>query len=72
MLDEELRMIVRDAILRRLRGEAPDVKEPATSSHDHASHRLLPLQRGGDLDGVCLIEPAVRCNHCGYCLSFGH
>ena len=38
----------------------------------HASHILLPLARGGDGDGACLIEPAVRCNHCGYCLSYGH
>ena len=32
----------------------------------------LPLARGGDGDGACLIEPAVRCNHCGYCQSYGH
>ena len=24
------------------------------------------------LDGSCVIEPNVRCNHCGYCLSHGH
>ena len=41
-------------------------------SRDHASHALLPLVRGGDGDGACLIEPSVRCNHCGYCLSYGH
>ncbi len=38
----------------------------------HPSHGLLPLRRGSDLDGACLIEPTVRCNHCGYCLSYGH
>ena len=37
----------------------------------HASQVLLPLARGGDGDGACLIERAVRCNHCGYCLSYG-
>ena len=37
----------------------------------HASHLRLPLASGDD-DGACLIEPAVRCNHCGYCLSLGH
>ena len=44
--------------------------EPAPAgplSRDHASHALLPLVRGGDGDGACLIEPSVRCNHCGYC-----
>jgi hypothetical protein len=38
----------------------------------HASHLRLPLLPSGDDDGACLIEPAVRCNHCGYCLSYGH
>jgi len=33
---------------------------------------LLALPRGGDGDGACLIEPTVRCTHCGYCLSYGH
>ena len=30
------------------------------------------LAQGGDGDGACLIEPAVRCTHCGYCTSYGH
>jgi hypothetical protein len=42
-----------------------------TGCSSHASHRRLPLV-SGDEDGACLIEPAVRCNHCGYCLSLGH
>ncbi len=37
-----------------------------------AAFALLPLPRGGDGDGACLIEPTVRCNHCGYCQSYGH
>ena len=43
--------------------------------HDHRHHpsfTMLPLARGGDGDGACLIEPSVRCNHCGYCLAYGH
>ena len=71
--DQELRSLVRDAIARvspgtsgalRLRSEA--------AAGPHASHLMLPLARGGDGDGACLIEPAVRCTHCGYCLSYGH
>ena len=38
----------------------------------HASHSRLSFLRSGDDDGQCLIEPAVRCNHCAYCLSLGH
>jgi hypothetical protein len=37
----------------------------------HASHGRLPLASGGD-DGACLIEPTVRCTHCGFCQSLGH
>jgi hypothetical protein len=73
--DDELREMVRDAIRRRAgRGvvqEGADASVAAVS-RDHASHALLPLARGGDGDGACLIEPSVRCNHCGYCLSYGH
>ena len=67
--------MVRESIARHLgpggertprRGGAPAPIGP------HASHALLPLLRGGDDDGACVIEPAVRCNHCGYCLSYGH
>jgi hypothetical protein len=35
----------------------------------HASHFRYTLPESG---GPCLIEPAVRCNHCGYCQSHGH
>jgi len=30
------------------------------------------LQGEGDDGGPCVIEPTVRCNHCGYCRSYGH
>ena len=30
------------------------------------------LPAGSDADGACIIEPAVTCNHCGYCKSYGH
>jgi hypothetical protein len=65
--DSELRALVRDAIARRVQRQAPEAP-----SGIHASHGLLPLQRGSEGDGTCLIEPDVRCNHCGYCLSYGH
>ena len=71
--DEELRSLVRDAIARRSGEVAPRLATPAPFAFGgHASHGLLPLARGGDGDGACLIEPAVRCTHCGYCLSYGH
>ena len=72
MNEDELRELVRDAIRRRIGREGDRTRRPAPVFRDHASHALLPLARGGDGDGACLIEPSVRCNHCGYCLSYGH
>ena len=72
MTEQELREAVRDAVSRHLRdeGSAPDSVQLSGS---HPSHALLTLVRGGgDSDGACLIEPAVRCVNCGYCQSFGH
>ena len=74
MNDQELREMVRQSIARHLAVEtirlAPDTTSEGGSAA-HASHLRLPLV-SGDEDGACLIEPSVRCNHCGYCLSFGH
>src|SRR5687768_9128144 len=35
----------------------------------HASHGIFAVPAGAETDGPCLIEPAVACNHCGYCKS---
>ena len=72
MTETELRSLVREVVARRMGENIPEALRPATTVQMHASHTLLPLLRGADGDGACLIEPAVRCNHCGYCLSFGH
>ena len=71
MNEDELRELVRDAVRRRI-GREGESAPAGPLSREHASHVLLPLVRGGDGDGACLIEPSVRCNHCGYCLSYGH
>ena len=72
MTDQELRELVRDAVARHLQLDAAPARGTLLSAGGHASHALLPLLRGGDSDGACLIEPAVRCTHCGYCQSYGH
>ena len=46
--------------------------KPDTTDITHPSFARLPLLNSGDDDGASIIEPTVRCNHCGYCLSFGH
>jgi hypothetical protein len=76
MTDQEIRELVRDALARRgVRVDLP-LEQPAFAGMSlerrHASQTLLPIAVGADGDGLCLIEPAVRCNHCGYCASYGH
>ena len=71
MNEQELRSMIRESVARHLSSGAP----PAAAQPEYLAHAAfvrLPLVRGGDDDGACLIEPTVRCNHCGYCQSFGH
>lgn len=81
MTDDELRALVRDAIARHLGGgqvvrvaptaaarEAPSA-DPAWRAHPSFG-KFLTLRN--DETGACMIEPAVQCNHCGFCQSYGH
>ena len=82
MTELELRALVRDAIARHTLGSAspgsadfsafrePDVRVVQPS--EHASHMVFRVSTGADAGGPCVIEPAVPCNHCGYCRSYGH
>ena len=88
MTDQELRAMVRDAIARASArpstGSGRAVSDSLTLSSSkgepdperdfraNVAFAVLPLTRGGDGDGPCLIEPGVRCTHCGFCVSFGH
>ena len=73
MTEQELRALVRDAIARHGagRGSEPSMTHVA-AVRMHTSHATFSLPAGADGEGVCLIEPAVACNHCGYCKSLGH
>jgi hypothetical protein len=75
MTEQQLRALVRDAIARHSASTAgsaglviPLVVEP----RQHFSHAMFQVAAGSDGDGACIIEPAVACNHCGYCKSVGH
>ncbi len=76
MNEDQLRSLIRDAVARHLGGRSDAAHAAATPgavapvSVQHVSHALyLALPGGGD---GCLIEPAVPCNHCGFCQSHGH
>jgi hypothetical protein len=73
MTEQELRAIVRDAIARHAAaGTSPLAATPSNTLRQHASHALFPVAAGAETGGQCVIEPAVACNHCGYCQSYGH
>lgn len=77
MTRDELRALVRQIVADRLRepGSPRPQANVNTASGDEsvmrdASHAIyLSIVNVGD---ACLIEPAVPCNHCGYCKSHGH
>jgi hypothetical protein len=80
MNDDQLRMLVRAAIAQHM-GTAQHIGSPGRSAaqpsaqvlRHHASHGIFTtLSDGASDDGPCVIEPAVPCNHCGYCKSYGH
>ena len=82
MNEQDIRGLVREAIERHLgrpqlvEGRSSNVDRQSSNvsrSSDHASHILLKVVPGSQIDdGMCVIEPAVRCNHCGFCQSYGH
>ena len=74
MTEDELRQLVRQAITRVKTSGAPSPFAPsgAPSHQAHASHLIFAVTSGADEAGPCIIEPAVPCNHCGYCKSLGH
>jgi len=82
MNEQELRALVREAIDRHLdsskSGRAPfsaelTVKGARPLFEGHASHIMLEVAPGSEIgEGMCVIEPAVGCNHCGFCRSYGH
>lgn len=88
MNEQDVRALVREAIERHLgRPESSakaehydrppmvrraDLQAGPEAGH-HASHILLKVLPGSEVDdGMCVIEPRVRCNHCGFCQSYGH
>jgi hypothetical protein len=77
MNEDDIRAVVRDAIARHVPSAPKAVERPSAASvggsdadRRHSSHGLFVLDN--DSDGACVIEPAVRCTHCGYCRSYGH
>lgn len=73
MNEQELRSLVRAAVARHLgTGPTPGTEDVvrAVPLPLFSSHTLYAgLVNVGD---ACVIEPALSCDHCGYCKSHGH
>ena len=72
MNEDALRALVRETIARLdARTARPDAPDPS-SLINPAAHPSRYQYSLTPSDGPCLIEPAVQCNHCGYCQAHGH
>ena len=75
MNDEEIRALVRTAIQKHMGSGAPQMPSAPVAAAmiaiESVSFGQYALTRAAD-DTMCLIEPAVTCNHCGYCKCHGH
>jgi hypothetical protein len=76
MTDDELRQLIRAAIQKHAPQASAEGRVPTKLATTQASEVGLSfgqyhLERAAD-DTSCLIEPAVQCNHCGFCKCHGH
>jgi hypothetical protein len=86
MTEEQIRGVIRDVLASRGLGPArsggsvrPEL-EPSVRSelvegriaNRHCSHVRLSMVAPTLPGSPCVIEPAVGCNQCGYCVSMGH
>jgi len=86
MDEQQVRALVRQAIARHLGPQAaPAASAPVAAPWPHQAAPLPPpgapdagisharfhlVRPVGEVE--CLIEPAVPCNHCGFCQCYGH
>ena len=74
MTEDQIRGVIRDVLAAR--GLAPARQAPvlprSAGHHGHCSHVRLSMVAPTAPGSPCVIEPAVGCNKCGYCVSMGH
>jgi hypothetical protein len=77
MNDDELRQLIRLAIQKHMGDSPAESIRPKTDTTGvmavpvSISFGQYHLERAAG-DTSCLIEPAVQCNHCGFCKCHGH
>ena len=74
MHEDAIRVLVREALARHLAptpsGASCDPR--ALTVKSHPSHGKFVFLAPVDPDAPCVVEPQVRCHHCGFCQSYGH
>jgi hypothetical protein len=81
MNEDELRALIRTAVEKHLGSAGPEsasaralpgeLRRDADGPLVSIAFGQYHLERAAG-DSSCLIEPAVRCNHCGFCKCHGH
>lgn len=82
MNEQELRSLVRAAVARHMGASAPSIAVvDSRAASSHGAHEPVPLRVYSshtlytglvNVGDACVIEPAVSCDHCGYCKSHGY
>ena len=88
MDEQQVRALVRQAIARHMGAEgdasrsvrpaAPESRPSSVSTYGPAAPDIDTIVSARfhlarpENEVECLIEPAVMCNHCGYCQCYGH
>lgn len=81
MHEDQLRSLIRDAIAQHLGSDGRDgmPSRPLTPARSgnapyltHLSHGRFVFLAPTEPDAPCVVEPHVRCTHCGFCQSYGH
>jgi hypothetical protein len=78
MTDDELRLLIRAAIQRHMGSASAPAAQELRRDAGFAGVQSVAMsfgqyriERSAD-DTMCIIEPAVQCNHCGFCKCHGH
>ena len=72
MNEDALRALIRESVARHLGATSNAPAPPFTTPIAFVAHPSQYRYQLPESDGPCIIEPAVACNHCGYCQSHGH
>ena len=82
MNEQELRSLVRAAVARQMGTRGPSIAVvDSRAESSHGPHEAVPLPVFSshtlyaglvNVGDACVIEPAVKCDHCGYCKSHGY